>query len=72
MLGMKNLFAPAALLFLALSLSGCFFPGRYHEGGGYGGGYDRPPPPGPGGFGGGYNRPPPPPGYGNGGGYYHP
>jgi hypothetical protein len=68
---MKNILAPLALLSLALTLSGCFFPGRYHDRGGYAGGYDRPPPPGPGyggGFGGGYNRPTGP----GSGGYNHP
>ncbi len=62
--GMKNrLTAPLALLFVALALSGCFFPGGYHHDRGYGGGD------------GGYARPegPPPGAYGGGGGGdYHP
>jgi hypothetical protein len=45
----KSLAATLALFFIAISLSGCFFPGRYHDRGGYvgggggGGGYDRRP-----------------------------
>jgi hypothetical protein len=52
--------APLALVIVALSLSGCFFPGGYyHDRGHYGGGYDRP-------------EGPPPGAYGGGGGYPHP
>jgi len=60
---MKNFFgAQLALVFAALALSGCFFPGGYdHNHDRYGGGYSRPvgPPPGPGPYvGGGYHKGP--------------
>ncbi len=65
---MKKYFVvPAAMLLLAIALSGCFFPGDgYRDGGGYGGG---------GYGGGGYGHPPGPPpgpGPGPGPGFNHP
>jgi hypothetical protein len=55
----KFLTIPGVIL-LAISLSGCFFPGyghRDHGGAGYGGGYNnRPPPPPPGYGGSGYHQ----------------
>jgi len=57
---MKNLVIAPLLVFAALALAGCFFPGGYHDRDHYGGGYGRP------------EGPPPGPYIGGGGEYQHP